>query len=188
MRLNCSLGRAVNVNDGRPDTWLGSPGHEGSCAGGLTPAGRWQRSGGRISDKHAAGTPGGGSASGGLGRNQYRPRIAQREAILENAMGSEDKRLADADSGDEPKRMLPRHIWPLAGRAVGGGPAAKSGQGGQIGPPRNETWRKPSARKGKPKKRQVPIGDDRDVEEHPALSLSPSGFEGDRLRRWYRHF
>lgn len=140
-------GLAVNVNDGRPDTWLGSPGHEGSALAGSPQRAVGKDLGGSTSDKHAAGTPGGGSASGGLAGSNI-GRGAPREAILENAMGGGPSG-AEADSGDEDEDA-PEAFSGRAGGAVGGTPANKRAKGGQSATPRE----KPNQRPSKSKKRK----------------------------------
>jgi RNA polymerase-binding transcription factor DksA len=140
-------GRAVNVNDGRPDTWLGSPGHEGRAQTNAPQRVVGRDLGGRTSDKHAAGTPGGGSASGGLAGSNI-GRGSPREAILENAMGG-GRPGADADSSDEDEDA-PEAFSGRAGGAVGGTPANKRAKGGQSSSPK----RTPNQRPSKSKKRK----------------------------------
>lgn len=141
-RLHAGL--AVNVNDGRPDTWLGTPGHEGFAQAGSPQRIVGKDLGGRTSDKHAAGTPGGGSASGGLAGSNI-GRGAPREAILENAMGG-GRSGADADSGDEDEDA-PEAFSGRAGGAVGGTPANKRAKGGQSATPKETPNQRPSKSK-----------------------------------------
>ncbi len=107
-------GRPVNLNDGRPESWLGAPGHEG-------PTDRPHRAVGRDlgagpDDVHAAGTPGGGTEVGGLAGTNVGSG-APDGANLERAMGG----TPDADSAAADR--------PAAGGAVGGTPANKRAKG-----------------------------------------------------------
>lgn len=112
-------GLAVNVNIGRPEAWLGAPGHE---AGTDTP----QRIIGRDlgadrADTHAAGTPGGGSAVGGLAGTNVGSG-APDGADLESAMGS------GTFDDDDIEADLPAEAGHTGG-AVGGTPANKRATG-----------------------------------------------------------
>jgi hypothetical protein len=94
-------GKAVNLNDGRTVDAMSRP-----------------------ADTHAAGTPGGGSAVGGLAGTNI-GRGDPRGANLENAMGSSNFDVAiDADEGNQ------AYSGP-AGGAVGGTPANKRSRGGK---------------------------------------------------------
>jgi RNA polymerase-binding transcription factor DksA len=118
-------GRPVNLNDGRPDEWLGRPGHEGS---GLTASSRrtgGQSLGGAPADVHAAGTPGGGTAVGGLAGTNIGGG-APDTADLEAAMGTgTDDAAIDNDGEEQPEAFSGR-----SGGAVGGTPANKRAVGG----------------------------------------------------------
>lgn len=137
-------GLAVNVNDGRPDSWLGPPGHEGFAQAGSPRRVVGKDLGGRTSDKHAAGTPGGGSASGGLAGSNI-GRGSPHEAILENAMGG-GRPADDADRGDEDE-VAPEAFSGRAGGAVGGTPANKRAKGGQSTSPKRSSNQRPSKSK-----------------------------------------
>ena len=126
-------GRAVNVNNGRPETWLGPPGHEGFAQTGSPQRVVGRDLGGRLSDKHAAGTPGGGSASGGLAGTNV-GRGSPTESNLEKAMGG-GRSAAGSDSDDEDEDA-PEAFSGRAGAAVGGTPAT-SGPREANPPPRN---------------------------------------------------
>ncbi|AMV30124.1 General stress protein 16O [Gemmata sp. SH-PL17] len=107
-------GRAVNVNDGRPAEWLGEPGHESRTEKPQRVVGR--DLGADSSDTHAAGTPGGGAAVGGLAGTTVGSG-AINNAALQGAMGSGP--LDEDETPDEEE--LPAE----AGAAVGGTPANK---------------------------------------------------------------
>jgi len=97
-------GRAVNVNDGRP----GDPGT-------------------RPADHHAAGTPGGGTAVGGLAGTNV-GEGAPEGVKLEAAMGSASFDVdIEGQEGDE----APEAYSGPAGGAVGGTPANKRSRGGK---------------------------------------------------------
>jgi RNA polymerase-binding transcription factor DksA len=141
-------GRVVNLNDGRPDTWLGKPGHEG-----LSQTGSPQRVVGRDlgrgpADTHAAGTPGGGSAIGGLAGTNIGSG-APVEISLEKAMGGA---LDDESEGDD--EAMPEAFSGRSGGAVGGTPANKRAKGGKSDSPNKRPGKtKPTTRAAKPKKR-----------------------------------
>lgn len=111
-------GRAVNLNDGRPAGWLGAPGYEAPRGAPKRVAGR--DLGADPTDTHAAGTPGGGSAVGGLA-GSTRGDGSPDGAELERAAASG---VAEADEGDEPLA----EAGPSGG-AVGGTPANKRAKG-----------------------------------------------------------
>jgi len=116
-------GRAVNINDGRPATWLGEPGHEGLNQTG-SPDRVVGRDVGRADDDvHAIGTPGGGTAEGGLaGTNAGH---GDPEGIrLEDAMGRGD--LDDTREGEDEQSQATSGP---SGGAVGGTPANKRSRG-----------------------------------------------------------
>lgn len=123
-------GRAVNINDGRPTGWLGSPGHEGSNQTGAPARVFGRDTGGEPGDSHAAGTPGGGTAVGGLAGTTIGGGSPDG-ADLEDAMGSG---TADhADPGDEGEDEPDAYSGPSGG-AVGGTPANKRARGGKPRP------------------------------------------------------
>jgi|GEM_PF-508677 len=122
-------GRAVNLNDGRPPTWLGEPGHEGLNQTG-TPDRAVGRDVGRgPKDVHAAGTPGGGSAVGGLAGTNVGAGTPSG-ANLEAAMGSSDYDITTKANDEEEQ---PEAFSGPSGGAVGGTPANKRSRGGQSG-------------------------------------------------------
>jgi RNA polymerase-binding transcription factor DksA len=139
-------GRAVNVNDGRPDTWLGPPGHEALSQTGSPQRVVGKDLGGRLSDKHAAGTPGGGAAYGGLAGTNIGGG-SPSDADLENEMGG--GRSSQEDPGEE-EEDVPEAFSGPSGGAVGGTPANKRARGGKSTPPK----RKPNQRPAKAKKRK----------------------------------
>ena len=117
-------GRAVNLNDGRPEGWLGGP----------APAGAPHRAIGRDlgaapDDVHAAGTPGGGTASGGLAGTNVGDG-APGAADLEAAAGSGRDDAPTDDDGEE----QPEAVSGPSGGAVGGTPANKRARGGRAAP------------------------------------------------------
>ncbi|MDY3555529.1 TraR/DksA C4-type zinc finger protein [Gemmata sp. JC717] len=112
-------GLAVNVNEGRPAAWLGEPGHEAKTEKPHRAVGR--DLGADPTDVHAAGTPGGGAAVGGLAGTTVGDGSPDG-ANLQDAMGSGP--LDDDTEGDE----LPAEAGP-AGGAVGGTPANKRAGG-----------------------------------------------------------
>jgi RNA polymerase-binding transcription factor DksA len=125
-------GREVNMNEGRPKSWAAGIGlrqdgpPEGAPGGPPeTPTG---------DDTHAAGTPGGGTAIGGLAGTNLGAG-EPREADLEDAMGSSE---FDAQIETEPVQELPSSGEPSggfaghAGGAVGGTPANKRAVGGRA--------------------------------------------------------
>jgi RNA polymerase-binding transcription factor DksA len=121
-------GRAVNLNDGRPEEWLGEPGHEGANVTGAPARVVGRNLGGAPGDVAAVGTPGGGTAVGGLaGTNVGRgsPDNANLEAAL--ATGTADAPV-DTDNEDQPEATSGH-----AGGAVGGTPANKRAR--DTGPP-----------------------------------------------------
>ena len=101
-------GPAVNINAGRPRNWDGPGFNQGE-------------------DRHAAGTPGGGSAVGGLaGTNVSEGSPAN--ADLDAAMGS-----SEFDAGVEADDDEAGGYAGPAGGAVGGSPANKRARGGRTG-------------------------------------------------------
>lgn len=144
-------GRAVNVNDGRPDSWLGSPGHEGPSQTGSPQRVVGKDLGGGPDDTHAVGTPGGGSASGGLAGTNVGSG-APGGVHLERAMGSgtfDEESDADESEEDSPEAFSGR-----SGGAVGGTPANKRARGGKSDSPNKKPGKtKQTLRQAKPKKR-----------------------------------
>lgn len=113
-------GRPVNLNDGRPAEWLGEPGHEGLNQTGSPNRVVGRTLGGAPDDVHATGTPGGGTASGGLAGTNVGGGSPD-EVSLEAAMGTgvEDQ-PTDTDNEDQPEALAGS-----AGGAIGGTPANK---------------------------------------------------------------
>lgn len=120
-------GRSVNLNEGRPPTWLGEPGHEGLNQTG-TPDRVVGRDLGRSeNDTHAAGTPGGGTATGGLaGTNVGGGSPTGTNLELEMGSGAGD------DTTDVAEEEAAREAFAgKSGGAVGGTPANKRARGGR---------------------------------------------------------
>ena len=118
--------RTANFNNGRPAGWLGKPGYEASDAAalpGLPDAKLRSRT-----DPHASGTPGGGTAVGGLaGMNIGH---GEPDAVaLDKAAGSSsfDVEADDNDAADDE----PEAYSGPSGGAVGGTPANKRVRGGK---------------------------------------------------------
>ncbi len=140
-------GKVVNLNDGRPDTWLGKPGYEGLNQTGSPERVVGKDLGGDRRDSHAAGTPGGGTAVGGLaGTNLGGGSLDQ--ANLEDAMAS-----GNFDSSIEADEEDSAYAGP-AGGAVGGTPANKRARGGKVESKKPES--KPAATKAKAKAKKPP--------------------------------
>jgi RNA polymerase-binding transcription factor DksA len=97
-------GRAVNINTGRPDSWLGEPGHEGPTQRGTPERIVGRDLGGGSGDIHAAGTPGGGTAFGGLAGTNLGDG-GPTGVNLEEALGSGpfDGAAEADDEEDEPE-------------------------------------------------------------------------------------
>jgi RNA polymerase-binding transcription factor DksA len=123
---------AVNINAGRPSNWvlgigLSSEGAELGVSG--------DRKAQAAGDIHAAGTPGGGTAVGGLGGTNL-GRGEPTHADLEEAMGSGnfDVEIAseDNDEEDELQTEEPDGFAGRSGGAVGGTPANKRSRGGKA--------------------------------------------------------
>lgn len=135
-------GLSVNLNDGRPDGWLGEPGHEGVRAPGSAHRIIGRELGGAPNDVHAAGTPGGGTATGGLAGTTIGSG-APEGANLEQAAGG-----VDAEPADEVEEEKGEAYAGASGGAVGGTPANKRKGGGKVatGTPPIKTRRPP--RKG----------------------------------------
>ena len=122
-------GLPVNLNNGRPPSWLGEPGHESTNATGSPERviGRELERGG--DDRHAASTPGGGTAKGGLAGTNLGSG-SPRGAKLERAMGSS---AFDEDmTSDEEEEQAREAYSGRSGGAVGGTPANKRARGGKT--------------------------------------------------------
>jgi RNA polymerase-binding transcription factor DksA len=120
-------GRAVNLNDGRPDEWLGEPGHEGPNQTGSPNRVVGRNLGGAPGDVHATGTPGGGTAVGGLAGTNVgggSPDTADLEAAM--GEGSADAPI-EIDGEDQPEALSGP-----SGGSVGGTPANKRARGGRA--------------------------------------------------------
>ena len=117
-------GAAVNLNHGRPAEWLGEPGHEGANQTGPADRVVGRNLGAARDDVHAAGTPGGGTASGGLAGTNIGGG-SPADAHLEAAMGDG---VADAPVDDDDEEQ-PEAYAGTAGGAVGGTPANKRARG-----------------------------------------------------------
>jgi DnaK suppressor protein len=119
-------GRAVNLNDGRPEGWLGDTGHEGSRPTGSPHRIMGRELGGAPNDVHAAGTPGGGTATGGLAGTTIGSG-APDGANLEQAAGG-----ADDEPTDEAEEEKSEAYSGPSGGAIGGSPANKRARGGKV--------------------------------------------------------
>src|SRR5207249_3389619 len=128
---------------GRPEGWLGEPGHEtindAALPGAETPAALHSK----AADVHASGTPGGGTAVGGLaGTNRGGGDPA--DADLEGAMGSSEFDVeAEEDEGDAEETQA---FAGPAGGAVGGTPANKRTRGGKGTGAPQEGAKKPAGK------------------------------------------
>ena len=119
-------GRAVNLNDGRPDGSVGKPGHEMYSQ---TASPDWvagHELGSVPNDVHAAGTPGGGSEVGGLAGTTIGDGSPDG-AHLEQAAGGEE-----VEPDDEVEEEKTEAYAGTAGGAVGGSPANKRARGGKV--------------------------------------------------------
>jgi RNA polymerase-binding transcription factor DksA len=140
-------GRRVNLNDGRPANWLGEPGHEGMNQTGAVDRAIGKNLGSERGDVHAAGTPGGGTARGGLAGTNVGGG-APKGAKLEDAMARGDADTeADPDEEDAPEAFAGR-----SGGAVGGTPANKRAKGGKTNGKTADPTRRPRASSAAPKK------------------------------------
>lgn len=120
-------GRAVNINDGRPSEWLGEPGHEGLSQTGSPSRVVGRDLGGAPDDVHAVGTPGGGTAVGGLAGTNIgsgSPDTANLEAAMGD--GALDAPV-ETDGEDQPEA-----VSGPSGGAVGGTPANKRTRGSRA--------------------------------------------------------
>jgi RNA polymerase-binding transcription factor DksA len=121
-------GLAVNMNDGRPATWLGEPGHEGLDQTGSPAPVAGRDLGHSPKDIYAVGTAGGGTAVGGLAGTNVGDG-SPANANLEEAMGSPD---SDAPGNINDDIEMPQAFAGPSGGAVGGTPANKRAVGGQA--------------------------------------------------------
>ncbi|MCE9566815.1 MAG: TraR/DksA family transcriptional regulator [Planctomycetes bacterium] len=119
-------GRAVNLNDGRPDGWLGEPGHAGYGQTGSPQRVAGRELGGAPNDVHAAGTPGGGTEVGGLAGTTIGGGSPDG-VNLEQAAGG-----AEVEPGDEVEEEKAGAYAGASGGAVGGSPANKRARGGKV--------------------------------------------------------
>jgi RNA polymerase-binding transcription factor DksA len=121
-------GRAVNLNEGRPANW-----EEGIGLRSEESPSEQELSG---SDSHAAGTPGGGTAVGGLAGTNIGAG-APEDAALEDAMGSGTFDMAIEGEQPRAERRTAEEEDETggysghSGGAVGGTPANKRSRGGK---------------------------------------------------------
>jgi hypothetical protein len=135
-------GKQVNLNDGRPEEWLGAPGHEGSNEAGAVDRVVGRNTGSAQDDMYAVGTPGGGTAVGGLAGTNVGDG-SPADAKLEEAMGnSGGDAPVTADGEDQPEAFSGN-----AGGAVGGTPANKRARGGQPEPKPTKSQKKSSPKR-----------------------------------------
>ncbi len=119
---------AVNLNEGRPKNWVEGMGFRAEGPPPGTPGGPKEDEEG--ADHHAAGTPGGGTALGGLaGTNVGTGEPEAEEEELEEAMGTSnfDVTIETSKPEDEAEGYAGK-----AGGAVGGVPANKRAVGGKV--------------------------------------------------------
>jgi RNA polymerase-binding transcription factor DksA len=127
-------GADVNLNNGRPDEWLGKPGHQSNNETGTPQRVPGRNLGGVVNDPHAAGTPGGGTEVGGLAGTNIGAGEPSN-ANLEEAMGGGEREApVIANSID-----MPEAVSGSSGGAVGGTPANKRST---ASPPRSRSKRK----------------------------------------------
>jgi RNA polymerase-binding transcription factor DksA len=131
-------GLAVNMNAGRPNSWLGEPGHEGLDQTGSPQRVVGRDLGGGPGDVHAVGTPGGGTEVGGLAGTNVGGGSPDG-ANLEEAMAGTD----DPVAGDEEEAEAQSGH---AGGAVGGTPANKRARGPRA-KPHGDGAKPPAAKK-----------------------------------------
>lgn len=110
----------VNLNDGRPRDWDEVFEEREAAADGIPVTKRKPSDPPKPADRHAAGTPGGGSAVGGLA-GKTDPSVD-----LEGALGSGNFDVEIESTNDETVAYAGR-----AGGAVGGTPAGKRARGGR---------------------------------------------------------
>jgi RNA polymerase-binding transcription factor DksA len=121
---------AVNLNEGRPKNWVEGIGLRAEGPPPGAPGGPEEDEEG--TDHHAAGTPGGGTALGGLaGTTVGTGDPEDEEEELEEAMGASNlDALIEASKPEEEKEGYAGR----AGGAVGGVPANKRAVGGKDPP------------------------------------------------------
>jgi RNA polymerase-binding transcription factor DksA len=138
-------GAAVNLNNGRPAEWLGEPGHEGLSVTGSPDRVVGRNLGGAPGDVHAVGTPGGGTAVGGLAGTNVgsgSPRDVPLEAAMAEGIADAPE---DADGEDQPEAFSGP-----SGGAVGGTPANKRSRGGLPAPKAERKTKKKGRAKRSP--------------------------------------
>jgi RNA polymerase-binding transcription factor DksA len=126
-------GETLNLNEGRPGTWVegiaplddGAESHQSTPDQEPRPFTDLEPEVHEESDRHAAGTPGGGTAVGGLAGTNIGGGDPVN-ADLESMMGSG----VEADREDD--RNPEAYAGPSGG-AVGGTPAGKRAVGGKVG-------------------------------------------------------
>lgn len=127
-------GPAVNINVGRPQTWIDPADPRGGDSPGRMPE-TSDFDTQSIGDVHAAGTPGGGTAVGGLAGTTVGDGSPD-DADLNDALGSGNFDVAlaadDPIAGDEATGEPDAYGGPTGG-AVGGTPAGKRARGGRTG-------------------------------------------------------
>jgi RNA polymerase-binding transcription factor DksA len=121
-------GRPVNMNEGRPASWLGEPGHEGLDVTGSPAPVAGRDLGHSNNDIYAVGTAGGGTAVGGLAGTNVGDG-SPANANLEEATGGADSDVPGNINDDI--EMSEAYAGPSGG-AVGGTPANKRAVGGQA--------------------------------------------------------
>jgi len=118
--------QAVNLNEGRPKSWVEGIGLRADGPPPGTPGGPKEQEEGN--DSHAAGTPGGGTAIGGLAGTNI--GIGEPEGDeLEDAMGNG---IFDTSIETEKQEELLEGYSGRSGGAVGGFPANKRASGGKT--------------------------------------------------------
>lgn len=124
--------RAVSMNEGRPTSWAAGIGLRAEGPPPGAPGGPEERPAGN--DPHAAGTPGGGSAVGGLAGTNVGTGEPD-DSDLENAMGGAAFDTAiETEKVVEPGKTDEEGAGGFAGHsggAVGGTPANKRASGGR---------------------------------------------------------
>jgi DnaK suppressor protein len=126
-------GGDANMNVGRPSGWGSTFEHPAAAASqrragerSPTTAPRKEASSANDEDSHAVGTPGGGSALGGLAGTNVGEGVPDDEP-LEEAMGS-----GEFDMEDQADEAAPDDAYSgPSGGAIGGSPANKRASGGK---------------------------------------------------------
>ncbi|OWK37947.1 TraR/DksA family transcriptional regulator [Fimbriiglobus ruber] len=119
-------GRPINLNAGRPAGWLGAPGYEGMHQTGSPVRTVGRDLGGAPNDVHAAGTPGGGTAVGGLAGTTIGDGALDDVNLEQAAAGREEEPRDEAE-----EEAGGAYSGPTGG-AVGGSPANKRTRGGNA--------------------------------------------------------